>query len=493
MARFTGADGPSEQPATPSRRGWKVGAVAAMTAGSLIGYAAVDVPPTPSVSLDTALLASTGELGGVAIDPEGLVTGLLGKEVGKQLWDGFYLGFVSIPGLKTQVGDTTAIAILPGTAIAFAAKGESATALSVGGVAVATTDIDLASYIDSTVIRAVLEALKVDTTINIGQVSCFGLLAFADSSTEGTCLNVLGTFDADYRKDAGEVSFALTNPVALLGLLTGEKSLLDPVKDLLNGQPLSRILTDDFSRLTLGGPELVKLTSDYGLQNISALGGAVAIGWLGGNLVLFPVVEDGLLKGNVNYLGLPTLAFDGFPKLDGISSLLPSISVGAFSTPFPGVEVPGWSSSDLLGGATATSAATGAAPQARTLSVVNEAPADLPEIEVNDAAPLPEIEYNTGNDDAAETADGADDDVPVLDSTAQTGDEDGDQDGGADTELATDIGGTGSSGTDTGSGAQGGSEGDAGQAADTGTGTGTGSTAGTTADDSSAELVGAAG
>lgn len=269
------------------------------------------------------LASSTAMLGGIAADPEGIIKLLIGNGG----WN-----FV-----KNEFGDSSATAIGPGFAIAAADKGESANAFALGGLAIATTDITIFDILG-------FKGFKIPT----GQASCIGVVAFATSSTDGMCLNLLGTVDADYRTDAGEVSLGVTNPLALIGLLTGDKDLLGLIKEVVAGKPLSRILTDDFARITLGGTELVKLTSDYAFSPLSAYPGAIALGWLGGQLVLFPTITNGILKGNVNYLGVPALDFSNFGKLDNISSLIPSLSVGQFKTPIPGVTIPELSTGDLL-------------------------------------------------------------------------------------------------------------------------------------------------
>jgi len=559
MARFTGADGPSEQPATTSRRGWKVGAVAAVSTAaigasvlapvgeadaSLVGGTGIDVDLSDLASLspsallgkvvggtlnndvaqaiaeqwrlqvcgtggvsandDTTAVAdcerSTGT--GVAIVAPGSIevvpVGLY--DMSQVVWGWIsWLTGSTLPDAELPYGTATVIG--DGFQFAFAQTGGSATAISYLPLSLATAGAGNGRTALSFALIGVANAWTTDDTPlevfgnELGKIpgvkstSCFGMLTAAYAEDVGACLNVLGTFDAklDLTDSIPELQLGLTNPA---GVITDPDDVLtELVTGIFSGSGLNpaTLFTSDIARLSLGGENLLAGTSDYGFTQLGGEGGAIVVDWMGQKLVLLPTVRvNG--KTTVNYLGLPQVTFG---DLD-LSSIVPTFRTGAFELPFVG-DLDGVDTGDLLGGATATSATAGDAPQARTLSVVNEAPADLPEIEVNDAAPLPEIEYNTGNDDAAETADGADDDVPVLDSTAQTGGEAGDQDGGADTELATDIGGTGSSDTDAGSGAQGGSESDAGQTADTGTGTGTGSTAGTTADDSSAELVGAAG
>ncbi|MFC0315971.1 hypothetical protein ACFQNE_13975 [Gordonia phosphorivorans] len=341
-----------------------VAAGAALVAGVALVPAGIEsAQPEPTVYANPTLVNSTSIGGGLAIDPEGVITDLLGKPAWKLIAD--------------ELGATTAVAVLPGAAIAFAAKNESATAFALGGLAVATTDFKVPLF---------------PKPVPLGQVSCIGVLAFAHSSTEGACLNVLGTFDADYRKDAGEVSFALTNPIALAGILSGDMKVGELIKELLDGQPLSRLLTEDLSRITFGGSNIVSLTSEYALQQYAKSGGAVVIGWLGGELVLFPVIDSGLLEEQVNYLGLPQFNVDGFGKLTSISDIIPSLSVGAFKTPIPGVDVPAWSTEGLLdsvGTSADTKVLAGTVADEPTITEIEEAPADTTAAEQTPAETLP--------------------------------------------------------------------------------------------------------
>ncbi|MFT3716157.1 MAG: hypothetical protein QM774_09480 [Gordonia sp. (in: high G+C Gram-positive bacteria)] len=312
--------------ARPRPKKYAVGATALVASAAVAGAVAIG-PTETQLAATPALAKSTSELLGVALDPEGIVDLVPGGST--LLW----------PLIKNEVGTTNAIAVLPGVAAAFADKGQSATAFSLLGVAVATTDMKIAGVIN----------------IPSGQVACLGALTFANSSTEGACLNVLGLFDAGYNKDRSEVSVALTNPLALL---TDGISASKIANTIIDGGSLSQLLTSDFARLTLGGPELIKLTSSYAFQQIAKdpgkLDGGVAIGWLGGKIVLFPVVKDGPLNGSVNYLGLPSVDFSGFPKLDSIGSIIPSIHFGEFTTPIPGVKVGEWGTDSILGSVNAS-------------------------------------------------------------------------------------------------------------------------------------------
>ena len=230
----------------------------------------------PSMFADPALNASTSLLGGIALDPEGIVDSV--PLFGPVVWD----------LIKDEFGSSNAIAVLPlSLAAAFAGKGQSATAFALLGIAAATTDVDI------DVPLPLVPNIKLPT----GQVACLGALTFAHSSTEGLCLNVLGVLDAGYNSDRGELSAALTNPLALL---TDGIDAEELASTIINGGSLSQLLTSDFARLTLGGPELVKLSSSYAIQPIKLangheLGGGLAIGWLGGTLVLFPTIASGPL------------------------------------------------------------------------------------------------------------------------------------------------------------------------------------------------------
>ncbi|GAA4745893.1 hypothetical protein [Gordonia alkaliphila] len=342
----------------PLRAG--ITASVALTAAAAIGVATTSVVPETTVSADPALTASTSVAGGIAIDPEGIIKGI--PRIGDAAW------LVA----KTQLGTTSATAILPGFAAAYADKGESATAFSLLGIAVASTDFKLLGFID----------------VPTGQLACLGALTFAQSSTEGFCLNVLGVFDMKNDKDKGEFSLALTNPIALLtdgidaseiiGAITGDTSL-------------SELLTADFARATFGGADTFKVTSSYGFLPISKqIPGAIQVGWLGGTMTLLPVTSDG----KINYVGLPNFDFSNFGQFDDITSIIPSLNVGGFQTPIPGLDIPGWSTNDIFGGLTtpATQEAT-VKLDASAVDNTSEAPlkvadttVETPTVETDDAA-----------------------------------------------------------------------------------------------------------
>lgn len=321
---------------------------AAVTGGLVLGQGQT------SLAYEPQLAASTSIGGGVAVDPEGLVQGLVGDDLWNEGYQTPLLGLGLVPPIKDiwndgigpfapikdEFGDTTAIAVLPGAALAFADAGESATAFSVLGLALATTDITFLEQLEG------IPGFPI--TIPTGQVACFGVLTAAHSSTEGACLNILGTLDAHYDKNREEISFALTNPA---GLLTDGLDPAGLIQAVLAGQPLSQLLTSDFVRLTLGGENMVALTSSYGFQDIgNGVNGGVEIEWLGTKIVLFPAITtaSGLLGGvqQVNYLGIPEIGF-GMPT--SLNDIIPSITVGDFKLPF-NITIPGWSTGDLLGG-----------------------------------------------------------------------------------------------------------------------------------------------
>ncbi|MCK0438044.1 hypothetical protein MUG78_00850 [Gordonia alkaliphila] len=342
----------------PLRAG--ITASVALTAAAAIGVATTSVVPETTVSADPALMASTSVAGGVAIDPEGIIKGI--PLIGDAAWR----------VAKTQLGTTSATAILPGFAAAYADKGESATAFSLLGIAVASTDFKLLGFID----------------VPTGQLACLGALTFAQSSTEGFCLNVLGVFDMKNDKDKGEFSLALTNPIALLtdgidaseiiGAITGDTSL-------------SELLTADFARATFGGADTFKVTSSYGFLPIGKqVPGAIQVGWLGGTMTLFPVTSDG----KINYVGLPNFDFSNFGQFDDITSIIPSLSVGEFQTPIPGLDIPGWSTDGIFGGLTT--------PATQDVTVQLDAPL----IDSTSEAPL-EVADTTAETPAAETDDAA--------------------------------------------------------------------------------------
>lgn len=357
-----------------------VAAAAAVTGTAVMSQSPATGPPLAQEAVmdSPELKASTGAIGGVAIDPETIVSDIP------------VLGDLAWSAIKPQLGDTTAVAVLPGVSTAFAGQGHNAQAFSILGLAAASTDVD----IKDPVFNATLFSLPT------GQVACIGALTFANSSTAGTCVNVLGVFDATYDKKGKEVSLALTNP---LGLLTDGDLAGSVIGGILSGDPISQIVTSDFARLGLGGKDMVSLTSSYGFDPISkALQGGVLVGWAGSTMLLFPVTSGdggGFLGKNkqVNYLGLPQFNF-GTPT--SLNDLIPTLQVGQFRTPIPGVTIPGWSSEDLVpsgsnkqapaGGQTVTVNAEAVAPKPIIPPVENESPApvvDTPAAPVEPAAP----------------------------------------------------------------------------------------------------------
>ncbi|MEO9328373.1 hypothetical protein [Gordonia aurantiaca] len=219
-------------------------------------------------------------------------------------------------GVALSVGaGASATAIGPGIAVSTAGINRTATAVSVLGIAAASAPtLSLGG-------------------LNSGQVTCVGVFAYAHSSTAGDCVGVLGLLEGTHDKPGGTVSLALKNPFALLadGL-----SASDLMASLSSGESL---LSKDISRLTLGGPDIVALTSDYGFKPVSKNGAAIELAWLGTEIGLFPTTKNtaGFLGDNssVNYLGLPRIGSSN-------AGIIPEISVGDFVVPGLGT-IPGWS------------------------------------------------------------------------------------------------------------------------------------------------------
>ncbi|NNG98869.1 hypothetical protein [Gordonia araii] len=299
--------------------------VAAVAAASTVALGGALVAPPQE-----AQAASHSILGGTAVDPEGIVRALPGGDI---LWN----GTVITPGVKDFVGDTTSIAVLPlSFAVTFAGQGERATAFSLIGLALATTDASILGIIN----------------IPSGQVACLGLLTFASSSTDGTCVNALGVLAGNHNPADQSISGALVNPLGALNLLTSPGDTLgDLIGGIItgDGQSIQKLLTDDFVRLgfSAGGrtgayglPSLVSLTSDYGLIN------PIVVNWLGQTATIFPAIASSTGTpstpnpgGNVatpntpNYLGFPDVQFNAFDP----SQIIPSISGLSFDNiRFPG-------------------------------------------------------------------------------------------------------------------------------------------------------------
>lgn len=352
----------------PLRAG--ITASVALTAAAAIGVATTSVVPETTVSANPTLMASNSVVGGTALDPEGIVKGVFGVIPGG--------GDVAWSTVSPFLGETTATAILPGSfAAAFAGKGESATAFAILGVAVATTDVKIPVFPD----------------LQTGQLACLGALTFAQSSTEGFCLNVLGVFDMENDKDNGELSVALTNPLTLLTDGVSVDKIIDSISGKLS---LSEMLTADFARITFGGKDTLKVTSSYGFLPINKqIPGAIQVGWLGGTMTLFPVASDG----KINYVGLPNFDFSNFGQFDDITSIIPNLKLGEFQTPIPGLDIPGWSTDDIFGGL------TNKATQGVTVEL------NAPVSESTAKAPL-ELADTTVETPAVET-----DDAPVMDAS----------------------------------------------------------------------------
>ncbi|WP_454163219.1 hypothetical protein [Gordonia iterans] len=290
---------------TPTRRRLTLAAAgcataAAVAAGSMTtGFGQAD-----------AAASSIG--GGVAIVPP--LTSGTAVAVGP----GSMAVATGLPSLLSNNGEATSIALLPlSFAGTYAGPNQSATAFAIIGLAGATAP-DL---------------------LGAGNVNCLGALTFAHSSTAGTCLNILGAFDFRHNSQTSTLQFGLTNPI---GLLTGDVGLGDVLSGIPTGN-LDGALTPDIVRLSMGGSNLITLTSGYGFQRIAGTGYGVEFSWLGTTLQFFPAVQvNG--QGAVNYIGLPGIQF-GLPS--SIGDIIPSLRTGAFALPF-NITIPGINTSDLL-------------------------------------------------------------------------------------------------------------------------------------------------
>lgn len=324
--------------------------------------------------------------------------------------------------LGIDFGHETAIAILPGLALAIPlGEDSSAAALSILGIAAATDGVtklvdgawNVALIPGGPTVGQLLglagidrEDLPDDTTF------CLGVFAAANSGTAGSCLNVLATFDARYNKLDGEVQLGLTNPLSVITLLTEPERLLTALANVITGDPI--YLTKDFARLALNGPENLALTSDYGYEL------PVTISWLGSQLVLFPgTAKTQGVNGPsfVNYLSIPQV---NFAAPTNLSQIIPTLNVPAFNV-VDLFTIPAFNTADWLAaiaGATNTStsstlaASTLAAPTsgsesvsrvAATDSTGDSGAADGPSSVDDDSTPAPAVSVPTTQTPAIQT------------------------------------------------------------------------------------------
>ncbi|MFT3900938.1 MAG: hypothetical protein QM728_11940 [Gordonia sp. (in: high G+C Gram-positive bacteria)] len=318
------------------------GAVAGVAvASSLALGGALVAPPAP------AHAASNGYLGGVALDPQGVV-------------EKFPLGDVIWPGIKGLFGDSNSTAILPlSFAVSAAPKGQSATAFAMIGLAMATGDLDIASILKAP-----------------GQLVCLGGLTIATSSNDGACANALGVLSGDYNPNDKSVSVGLINPLGVIEVISDPTgTLLDMLKNVGDGdsRTIQKLLTKDFARLGLsvggrtgsyGLPNLVAVTSDYFFQK------PITIDWLGQKVTIFPQPTlTGTTKAATtpNYVALPNVQLSSLDT----SKFLPAISGLSLSN----FKIPGADILDLLGdlgqvaGGGSPLGKTAAAPQTFSLNV----------------------------------------------------------------------------------------------------------------------------
>ncbi|MFT4201059.1 hypothetical protein [Gordonia sp. (in: high G+C Gram-positive bacteria)] len=310
------------------------GAVAAVAAASTIALGGALVAPPVQ-----AHAASTSILGGIALDPEGVL-----DDVGL----GSLYGPLNQAGV---LGSTTSIAVLPlSVAAALAGPNASASALSVVGLALATTDINVKiPGTDLPVIGDIIGGIIGGDTISVptGQLVCAGGLAVATSSTEGACMNVVGLVLADQNSNTDEFALALVNPLGVFDVLTDPGGAVTKfASQLLSGdsRAIQNMLTPDIARLSFspgkregsyGLPNVLSLTSAYGLVS------PIKVSWLGQEVTIFPktpnpgnpVVQDK----RPNYIAFPNVKLGDL----NTSQLLPSISGLSFNLPLIGdINVP---------------------------------------------------------------------------------------------------------------------------------------------------------
>ncbi|MFZ2512313.1 MAG: hypothetical protein WAW85_14635 [Gordonia sp. (in: high G+C Gram-positive bacteria)] len=244
-------------------------------------------------------------------------------------------------------GKATAISYLPlSLATAGASGGRTAISFAVIGMANAwTTDNTPIKVLDSTII----------TLPGIKSVSCFGMLTAAYAEDAGACVNVLGTFDSklDLTKKLPELQFALTNPVG--AFMNPQDVFTEFIGQVFGSQGFNpaTLFTDDIARLSLGGDNLLSVTSDYGLQQIGgAAKGAIALNWMGATVYLLPpAAVNG--KKSANLFGLPQFNFNNV-GLSDLSNIIPSVKTGQFKTPVFGTNLDGIDTGSLTSGLTST-------------------------------------------------------------------------------------------------------------------------------------------
>jgi len=337
------------------------GGVAALAAASAIGLGAgLMVPPAP------AQAASNSYLGGTALDPEGVLQLVLGESAGTTAYQ-----TLQAAGL---LGESNSTAVFPlSYALSLAGAGESATAFSMLGLSLATTDLALPTGVAGLPVRlavagllqlvgapqSAIDSVMDDATLQAAQVACLGGLTVAYSSTDGACVNALGVLNGDYNPNDSSISGALVNPLAILSLLTEPGDVTSKlINGLLSGdsRAIQKFLTDDFVRLgfswggrtgAYGLPSIVSLTSDYGLKN------PITVKWLGQEVTIFPKITSSATNvatpNTPNYLGFPVVTTGTFDP----SQIIPDISgLGFNNIRFPGENLVALASliGDLIGG-----------------------------------------------------------------------------------------------------------------------------------------------
>ncbi|QKT08318.1 hypothetical protein HUN08_14745 [Gordonia sp. X0973] len=308
-----------------------------------------------------AQAASNSYLGGTALDPEGLLQLVLGESAGSTAYQ-------TLQSLNL-LGDSNSTAVLPlSYAISMAGAGHSATAFSMLGLGLATTDLPLPTGVVGLPVRlavaGILQAMgapqsavdsALDGNVQAAQVACLGGLTVAYSSTDGGCVNVLAVLNGDYNPNDKSISGAIVNPLAILSLLTDPGDVTSKlINGLLSGdsRAIQKLLTQDFVRLgfSAGGrtgayglPSLVSLTSDYGLKS------PITAEWLGQKVTIFPAIASSATNvatpNTPNYFGFPLVDLNSLDT----SQWLPEVhGLGFNNIRFPGENL--LALGQLLGG-----------------------------------------------------------------------------------------------------------------------------------------------
>ena len=297
-------------------------------------------------------------------------------------YDGTILG-IAVPVPDAALPEGAATIIGDGFQFALASGGGQATAISYLPLSLATAGasdgrtaysfalIGMANAWTTSAIPVEIFTVPVGEIPAIKHVSCYGGITAAYAEAVGACVNIAGTgdFRLDLQQSIPEAQFALTDPSAIL--FEPADVLTKVLTDLFAGEPFS--LSQDFARLAVGGehtgatglPSLLRLTSDYGLQD------SVKIGWLGSTITLFAPSDDG---DDPNYLAFPLIDF-GTPT--DASQIIPTFAIPGIDFPFGLGSTDDFDSSSLLSQTSAVS----------TLAATTESADDT----ITDRSALPKV------------------------------------------------------------------------------------------------------